>query len=222
MKPVSHKRQRFPADVIRYAMWLHFRFSLGSGDVEELPAQRGIEVNYDPIRCWSIKFEPLITRRLDVERQRPLPTPRWHPDQMVCWIGGRRMYLWRAVDDEGEVLDLVVQRRRHGGGAEVSPTPVAQPAGGAADDHDDRLLFRRGSARPAATRSPSSTGPAAGEQSGGELAPADPAARTPAAAVQIPSPSPEIPRHPRGDLQHLQHPASSDQRTHAPAFLRRS
>ncbi len=80
-------------------------------------AQRGIEVSYETIRCWTIKFGPFIARRL--KKRRPAPSPRWHLDdpkggesQMVCGIGGRRMYLWRAVDDEGEVLDLVVQRRR--------------------------------------------------------------------------------------------------------------
>lgn len=110
MKPLSFKRHRFPAEVIRYAVWLYFRFNLSLRDVEEMLAQRGIEVSYETIRCWTKKFGPLIARRLKMRR--PAPSPRWHLDEMVCWIGGRRMYLWRAVDDEGEVLDLVVQRRR--------------------------------------------------------------------------------------------------------------
>ena len=110
MKSLSFKRHRFPADVIRHAVWLYFRFSLSFRDVEELLAQRGIEVSYETIWCWTIKFGPLIARRL--KRRRPAPSRRWHLDEMVCWIGGKRMYLWRAVDDEGEVLDLVVQRRR--------------------------------------------------------------------------------------------------------------
>jgi transposase-like protein len=91
-------------------VWLYFRFSLSFRDVEELLAQRGIDVSYETIRCWTIKFGPLIARRL--KRRRPAPSPRWHLDEMVCSIDGRRMYLWRAGDDEGEVLDLVVQRRR--------------------------------------------------------------------------------------------------------------
>ena len=110
MKPLSFKRHRFPAEVIRHAVWLYFRFSLSLRDVEELLAARGIDVSYETIRCWTIKFGPQIARRL--KRQRPPPSPRWHLDEMVCSIGGKRMYLWRAVDDEGEVLDLVVQRRR--------------------------------------------------------------------------------------------------------------
>ncbi len=110
MKPLSFKRHRFPAEVIRHAVWPYFRFILSLRDVEELLAQRGIDVSYETIRCWTKKFGPLIARRL--KKRRPAPSPRWHLDEMVCWIDGRRMYLWRAVDDEGEVLDLVVQRRR--------------------------------------------------------------------------------------------------------------
>ena len=110
MKPISFKRHRFPADVIRHAVWLYFRFSLSFRDVEELMAQRGIDVSYETIRCWTIKFGPLIARRL--KKRRSPPTPRWHLNEMVCRIGGKRMYLWRAVDDEGEVLDVLIQRRR--------------------------------------------------------------------------------------------------------------
>lgn len=78
-------------------------------------AQRGIDVTYETIRCWTIKFGPLIARRL--QKRRWPPTERWHLDEMVCRIGGKRIYLWRAVDDEGEVLDVVVQRRRDTGAA---------------------------------------------------------------------------------------------------------
>lgn len=110
MKPLSFKRHRFPAEVIRHAVWLYFRFNLSFRDVEELLAQRGINVTYETIRCWTIKFGPLIARRL--KRRCSPPTGGWHLDEMVCWIGGRRMYLWRAVDDEGEVLDVDVHLRR--------------------------------------------------------------------------------------------------------------
>lgn len=110
MKPLSFKRHRFPPEVIRHTVWLYFRFSLSLRDVEEMLAARGINVSYETIRCWTRKFGPLIARRL--RKRRPSPSPRWRLDEMVCWIGGRRMYLWRAVDDEGEVLDLVVERRR--------------------------------------------------------------------------------------------------------------
>ncbi len=92
-------------------MWLYFRFTLSFRDVEELFAQRGMEVSYETVRCWTIKFGPLIARNL--RRRRPGPTARWRLDEMVVKIGGRRMWLWRAVDDEGEVLDMLVQQRRN-------------------------------------------------------------------------------------------------------------
>lgn len=109
-RPISFKRHRFPADVIRHAVWLYFRFTLSLRDVEEMLAQRGIEVSYETIRCWTVKFGPQIACNL--KRRRHAHSPYWHLDEMVVNIGGKRMYLWRAVDDEGKVLDLVVQRRR--------------------------------------------------------------------------------------------------------------
>jgi transposase-like protein len=110
MRALSWKRRRFPADVIRHAVWLYFRFTLSLRDVEELMAQRGVEVSYETIRCWTSKFGPMIARNLN--RRKLAPSPRWRLDEMVCNIGGERMYLWRAVDDEGEVMNLVVQKQR--------------------------------------------------------------------------------------------------------------
>ena len=111
MRPISFKRHRFPPEVIRYAVWLYFRFTLSVRDVEELLAERGVEVSRESIRCWVIKFGPPIASNL--RRRRGAPSPRWHLDEMVVKIGGRRMWLWRAVDDEGEVLDMLVQKRRN-------------------------------------------------------------------------------------------------------------
>ena len=98
------------ADVIRQAVWLYFRFTLSLRDVEELLAQRGIEVSYETVRCWIAKFGPQIAANL--RRRRSPPTGRWHLDEMFVSIGGKWMYLWRAVDAEGEVLDCLVQSRR--------------------------------------------------------------------------------------------------------------
>ena len=111
MRPISFKRHRFPPGVIRYAVWLYFGFTLSVRDVEELLAQRGIKVSRETVRCWVIKFGPLIAANL--RRRRSPPTGRWHLDEMVVKIDGQRMYLWRAVDDEGEVLDVLVQKRRN-------------------------------------------------------------------------------------------------------------
>ena len=110
MRPLSFKHHRFPVDVIRQAVWLCFRFTLSFRGVEEMLAARGIDVSYETIRCWTIKFGPQIAQNL--KRKRPAPSPRWHLDEVVCNIGGKRMCLWRAIDDEGEVLDVVVQKRR--------------------------------------------------------------------------------------------------------------
>ena len=115
MKPISYKRHRFPPAVIRHAVWLYFRFTLSLRDVEELMAQRGVEVSYETIRCWTLKFGRQFARNL--RRTRSKPTGRWHLDEMVVKIGGKRMFLWRAVDDEGEVLDMLVQERRNKGAA---------------------------------------------------------------------------------------------------------
>jgi transposase-like protein len=97
--------------VIRQAVWLYFRFTLSLRDVEELLAQRGIEMSYETIRCWIVKFGPQIAANL--RRRRSPPTGRWHLDEMFVRIGGRKLWLWRAVDDEGEVLDVLVQKRRN-------------------------------------------------------------------------------------------------------------
>lgn len=108
MRPISFKRHRFSPDVIRHAVWLSFRFTLIIRDVEDLLAQRGVEVSREAVRCWVYKFGLLIAANL--RDSRGPPTGRWHLDEMVVKIGGQRMYLWRAIDD---VLDVLVQRRRN-------------------------------------------------------------------------------------------------------------
>src|SRR3979411_1180186 len=110
MDHLSYSRHRFPPAVIQRAIWLYLRFTLSYRDVEELPAERGLEVSYETVRRWVLKFGPTIAGKL--RRQRPRPCDRWHLDEMVVRIAGKHMYLWRAVDHEGEVLDMLVQRRR--------------------------------------------------------------------------------------------------------------
>src|SRR3954453_13497694 len=106
----SHTRHQSPAEIIQHAVWLYLRFTLSYRDIEELLAERGVATSYETVRRWVLKFGPLFTRNL--RRLRPRPASRWHLDEMVVTIQGRRMYLWRAVDAEGEVLDLLVQPRR--------------------------------------------------------------------------------------------------------------
>jgi putative transposase len=86
------------------------RFTLSYRDVENLLAERGLDVSYGTVRRWVLKFGPLFAREL--RHRRPRPTARWHLDEMAVMIAGRQFWLWRAVDDQGEVLDLLVQRRR--------------------------------------------------------------------------------------------------------------
>ena len=107
---ISFARHQFPPAIIRHAVWLYVRFTLSYRDVEVLLAERGLDVSYETVRRWVLKFGLLFAREL--RRRRPRPTPRWHLDEMAVVIAGRQFWLWRAVDDEGEVLDLLVQRRR--------------------------------------------------------------------------------------------------------------
>src|SRR6202007_2875364 len=107
---ISFARHQFPPAIIRHAVWLYVRCTLSYRDVEDLLAERGFEVSYETVRRWVLKFGPLIARKL--RQGRPRPSARWHLDEMVVRIAGKRMYLWRAVDREGEILDMLVQRRR--------------------------------------------------------------------------------------------------------------
>jgi len=110
MTPISFKRHRFAPTIIQHAVWLYARFTMSFRDVEELLAERGIDVSNETVRRWFLKFGLLIAGNL--RRSRPRPSASWHLDEMVIKIRGRKHWLWRAVDDEGEVLDFLVQRRR--------------------------------------------------------------------------------------------------------------
>ena len=110
MRPLTFKRHRFPPDIIRHAIWLYGRFTLSFRDVEELLAERGVDVSYETVRRWVLKFGPAIAA--NIRRTRPRPSDHWHLDEMVISIRGDQYWLWRAFDNEGEVLDFLVQRRR--------------------------------------------------------------------------------------------------------------
>jgi putative transposase len=109
MTALSYHGYHFPADVIQRAVWMYLRFTLSYRDVEDLLAERGIQVSYETIRRWVHAFGPGIARRLRAGR--PTPHGRWHLDEMFVRIGGKQMYLWRAVDAEGEVLDCFGLKR---------------------------------------------------------------------------------------------------------------
>jgi len=110
MDKLSYHRHRFPSIIIQQAVWLYFRFGLSYRDVEDMLAERGIDVTYETVRRWALKFGTIIARRL--RRGRPRPSGRWNLDEVFVSINGRQLYVWRAVDSEGEVLDVLVQPRR--------------------------------------------------------------------------------------------------------------
>src|SRR4029453_13671996 len=109
-KPVSYKRHRFPPQIIAHAVWLYFRFPLSLRLVEELLLERGIIVSYETIRRWGRKFGPAYAKQL--RRRRPSRQDVWHLDEGVVSIAGAKHWLWRAVDQDGYVLDEIVQSRR--------------------------------------------------------------------------------------------------------------
>lgn len=115
MARISYKRHRFPPAVIQHAVWLYFRFTLSFRDVEEMLAHRGVDVSYETIRASAVKFGPKIAANL--RRPKMPPSPRRHLDEMVSKIAGEHVRIWRAVDDEGEVMDMIVQKRRDVGAA---------------------------------------------------------------------------------------------------------
>ena len=110
MQRLTYRRHRFPPPIIQHAVWLYLRFTLSYRDAEELLAGRGIDASNETIRRWVLKFGRLHAQRL--RRSRPKPDDRWHRDEMFIAIRGKRMYPWRAVDSEGEVLDFLIQPRR--------------------------------------------------------------------------------------------------------------
>jgi putative transposase len=115
MTRISYKRHRLPAAVIQHAVWLYFRFTLSLRDVEEMLAHRGVDVSYETVRAWTVKFGPKIAANL--RRRKLPPSPSWHLDEMVSRIAGEHVWIWRAVDDEAEGTDMIVQKRRDAGAA---------------------------------------------------------------------------------------------------------
>jgi len=112
----NYQRHRFPSEIISHAIWLYHRFCLSFREVEELLPERGIVVTYETIRPWCQKFGPDYARRLKKRQGRLGDT--WHIDEVFITIQGQRQYLWRAVDQDGDVIDILVQPRRNQRAAE--------------------------------------------------------------------------------------------------------
>jgi putative transposase len=111
-----HHRHRFPAEVIAHAVWLYHRFALSLRDVEELLYERGIVVTYETVRAWVAKFGARYAA--DLRKRAAKPGRTWHLDEVFTRAGGRQVYLWRAVDEHGQVLDVLVQEHRDADAAE--------------------------------------------------------------------------------------------------------
>ena len=111
MPKISYSGYRFPPEIIHQAIWLYLRFTLSLRDVEDLLAECGIVISYETVRRWVNHFGPIIAAEL--RKRRPKPHAVWHLDEVHLKIDGRMVYLWRAVDAEGEVLDVLIQSKRN-------------------------------------------------------------------------------------------------------------
>ena len=111
----TYKRHRFPPDIISYAVWLYYRFNLSHRDIEDLLAERGITVSREAIRLWCIKYGVLYSRRL--KRKHRGYGDTFYIDEVFIKINGKQHYLWRAVDQDGEVVDVYLQAKRDGAAA---------------------------------------------------------------------------------------------------------
>ena len=108
--PSLYKGHRFPPEIISYCVWLYYRFSLSYRDIEEIMAERGVKLTYETVRKWCLKFGQRYANALD--RCRPQPGDKWYLDEVFLAINGQVHYAWRAVDQHGTVLNVLVQRRR--------------------------------------------------------------------------------------------------------------
>ena len=138
---------RFPPEIIDQAIWLYLRFTLSLRDVEDLLAERGVALSYETVRRWVNHFGPMIAADLRKRRQKPHTT--WHLDEVYLKIDGRMVYLWRAVDAEGEVLDVLVQSKRNKDAAlKLMRKLLRKCLRPRAIDHRRFAIIQRGGRRP--------------------------------------------------------------------------
>src|SRR3954464_3866097 len=113
--PDPYRGSRFPAEIISHAVWLYHCFGLSLREVETILAERGVIVSHESIRAWGLRFGRAFATAL--KRRRPRPGDKWHLDEVFIRIRGKVHYLWRAVDQHGNVLDILVQSRRNASAA---------------------------------------------------------------------------------------------------------
>ena len=219
-EPATNPGYRFPAEIISYAVWLYHVFGLSLRDVELILSERGITISHESIRQWCLKFGADFARKL--RQRRPKPGDTWHLDEVFLKINGELHYLWRAVDQHGVVLDILVQDRRNAtaakrffkrllAGLKYKPRRIVT---------DGLKSYRRGAARdPARGEAPNQPLP---QQSRREFTQADAAPRAPDAAVQIAGAGAALPVIPRDDLRPLPSTTALDDRCSVSACSRRS
>ena len=186
-QPPSYRGYRFPPEIISHAVWLYYRFGLSFRDVEDLLADRGVTVTYEAIRQWCLTFGLDYARRLRHRRGRQGDT--WYLDELFVKIQGRQQYLWRAVDEDGDVLDILVQSRRNRRAAKRFFRKLLKRQGceprRLITEQAPQLLGRASYRN--AVRDPQY--PTVRKQSRRRLASTDPPAGTPDAPVQVGCPS---------------------------------
>jgi transposase-like protein len=205
MPPVSYARHQFPPVLIQHAVWLYLRFTLSYRDVEDLLAERGVQISYETIRRWVRKFGPVFVKRL--RHSHPKPSRHWHLDAMMARIAGATVYLWRAVDHEGEVLDVLVQRRRDKRAALKLMRTLLKKQGFAPAVVTTDKLRSYGAAFGEIGLAARHEQGLRKKQPGRGLASAGPPTRTQDAAVQITGFRSALPVLPRRRPEHVQPPA---------------
>jgi hypothetical protein len=118
----SYRGSRFPVEIINHGVWLYYRFPLSFREVQEMKLQRGVVVFHETIRQWCVKFGQTYANGL--RRRRPCPGDKWHLDEVFLTINGQRQYLWRAVDQDGTVLDIHLKAKPFLLSVAVNGTPA--------------------------------------------------------------------------------------------------
>ena len=210
----SYKGFRFPAEIISHCVWLYYRFPLSFRQVQEMMLARGVTVSHETIRQWCHKFGQTYANEL--RRRRPRPGDKWHLDEVFIKINGKTHYLWRAVDQHGTVLDILVTSRRDAKAATrffrklLKGTGVRAPGAG----HRQTPQLRRCPAPGAGLgRAPPVQVP---QQPGGELPPAHPGAGTSDETVHLSRARPAVPLRLQRDITALPARPSSAHRRRVP------
>ena len=210
----SYARHRFPPEIIAHAVWLYCRFALSYRDVEELLAERGVVLTDETVRQWCRKFGHSYANAL--RQRRPQPGDKGHLDEVFVSSNGATSSLWRAVDQDGTVLDILVQARRDKATGHEVPAQTAEGLArcAARGDHGHARQRRRGAARGApGRRAPPTPG---AEQPGRACPPADAGARATDAPLQEPRPRAAVPRRLWPHRQPLPPAPPSPDRRHLP------